>query len=118
MMTKKLLKQMVEVSYNGQDLDVKKVEAIASRLSRKELREYIRALKIAERKICVLVDVPTENGEKYLKDFQSLFPNKKLVFRKDASLVFGTRVTDNDIVYAMNLRDSLQGMLRYVEETL
>lgn len=112
------LQKLVEISYNKAELDAKNVSEIATRLSRKDLKAYIRALKAQEKKRTVIVEVPSEEAKKSLDEIQALFPEKKLQYQINPSILLGTRITDNDVVYELNLRDSLNNMVRYIEEQL
>jgi hypothetical protein len=114
-MTKRLLKELVLASYNKDELDLKKVNEFVSHLSRNELKMYIRALKAYERKITVMVEIPSEKKEQYAQ-LQSLFPNKKIVYKVDPSLILGVRVISDDIVYEMNLKNSFQRMLQVIAQ--
>jgi hypothetical protein len=110
------LQKLVEISYNKAELDAEKIFEIASYLSRKELKIYIRALKEQEKRQTVIVEIPSEEAKKSLAEVQTLFPEKKLQYVANPSILLGARITDNDIVYEMNLRDSLNNMVRYIEE--
>lgn len=117
-MNKKFIKQLVIAKYIDKGWDEKKVEEIAKYLNRKELKEFISELSDQKNKSTVFVDTakPIDNQESYRERLQQLFPNKKIEFRVDPTLILGMRITDNDNVYQMNLRDSLQRIQKHLHE--
>lgn len=115
-MTKKQLKQLVMQSYINNTLNQKRVEAIADNLKRRELKDYIRTLKKWESKRNVIVSLPYLPKEKEKKILEGLFPQKKIIYNIDSSLILGMEVTDNDLVLEMNLKNTLNNLLSYLEE--
>jgi hypothetical protein len=116
-MTKKLLHQLVAISYEGKELSKTKVDNIAHLLNRKDLRKYIQALKIREKELTVELAIPNnKNQEEYLKKFQPLFSDKKIRVTQDPNLLLGVRITDNDIVYDLSLQNRMNQIQQYVEE--
>lgn len=106
-MTRKAIKKLAQASY--QELDAKKVDTISSLLSKKDLKEYIRQLKLIEKSQEVIVALPSiksyNKGDKF---FEELFGKKRIVYQEDPSLILGAKVTDNDIVYDINLKSRLE----------
>lgn len=103
-MTKKLINQLVAASYTKDALDGKKVEKIASLLSRAELKLYIRGLKLAEKKQTITLVLP----DKTFYNKTLLGKTKKQVkVVEDKSLLLGAKVIDNDTVYDLSLQNSL-----------
>ena len=118
-MKKKLLKQLALASYTGNFLNEEKVQKIVNFLTRKELKEYIRELKTAEQRITVTIQTPSEHGEeRYGQLFKPLFPEKKVKFRQDPSLLLGIRIINNDLVTDINFQNSLRQIQAYIEETV
>ncbi len=116
-MTKKLLKQLVQISYEGNKLDQTKVDNIAHLLNRKDLRKYIKVLKAREKELTVELAIPNgTNDAEYIKRFQPLFADKKIRVTKDPNLLLGARITDNDIVYDLSLQSSMNQLQNFVEE--
>lgn len=116
-MTKRLLQQLVLASYTGKELDAKKVEEISERLSRQDLKAYIRALKLMEQQKKIYIAMP--NASVYntsKKTIESIFPDKELIFEEDPSLLLGVRVLDNDMVYEMSLKERLDSILDEVNQ--
>jgi F0F1-type ATP synthase delta subunit len=48
---------------------------------------------------------------------KKFFNNKELLFIEDKSLIAGIRIIDYDIVYELNLKDSLENMIRHVQKS-
>lgn len=110
-MSKKLLKELVQASYTKDVLDSKKVEQIAKLLSRHDLKEYIRAIKLSEKARTIHLVLPKTSV--YNKnDFAHLFNGKKVVVEEDPSLLLGVKVIDNDSVYDMTLKGNLEAFAK------
>lgn len=114
-MTKKLLKQLINYSYKNNALIPKNVNSITGLLKRKDLKEYIHAIKIQEKKLSVFIDVPINNVG--IKDkFNGIFQSKKIYYRNDPSLILGARVVADDMLFEMNLKNTLDKILSYMRE--
>lgn len=113
-MNKKKITQLALASYKGENLDEKKVNTVSSYLSRSDLKKYINALNNLENNKKLIVSSPTENYA--IKTFEKLFPDKRIVFKKDPTLLLGIQIVDNDIVYEFSLRNSLDKILTYIEK--
>jgi F0F1-type ATP synthase delta subunit len=111
-----LLKQLVEVSYLDGVLDAVTVARIADKLSRTQLKAYIRALKDAEKQRTVRVEAPAEPTAADRKALESIFSGKMIVTEKNPDLLLGLRITNNDDVYNMNLKHSLERIAAYAAE--
>lgn len=113
-MTKKIIDKLVADSYKKSALDQKKVNKIATLLSKSDLKRYINGLKLAEKKKSLIISSPMNNQD--LKKFEKLFPNKRIIFKKDPTLMLGMEITDNDIVYEFTLKNSLDKIISYIQE--
>ena len=114
-MTIKLLKQLINYSYKNNMLNPKNVNSIAGQLKRYDLKQYIRAIKIQERKLTVFIDVPINHVG--IKDkFNGIFPDKKIVWRKNPTLMLGTSIIADDMLLEINLKNTLDKMLLFIEE--
>lgn len=114
-MSKKLLNKLIDYSYKKNILNVKNVNNIVKLLSRKGLKHYIEALKKKERKLTVFIDVPMNNL--IFKDkFRKIFPNKKVVWSINPSLMLGTRIIDDDMLFEMNLKNTLDTIKASIEQ--
>ncbi len=114
-MSKKLVKKLVDYSYKDNKLSVENVESVAQLLDRSGLNLYIKALKGRERKLSVIIDVPINNISVKGK-FKEIFPNKKIVWNIDPSLMLGARIIDDDMLFEMNLKNTLDKILSYMEQ--
>jgi len=117
-MTKKQLHTLVKESYTGNELDEKKVHIITSKLKRKDLKSYIRALKLTENKKLVTVALPSAkiyNATKQI--FFDLFPGKTITMSEDRLLMLGGRVQADDMVYDFSLRRKLEDILLEIDRT-
>lgn len=117
-MDRKKIKKLAEASYNENSLDEGKVNRIVINFKRAELRDYIKALKEIRKKKTVYVDSSFELGEEYKKEIGKSFPNRVVIFRNNPQLVLGIRITENDIVYNLNLQNSLNQIQTYLEKYL
>jgi F0F1-type ATP synthase delta subunit len=114
-MKRQTLKQMVIESYSDGELDAKKINKIADLLTKKELRLYIKALKNWERENKIIIEVANKEGLD-LDGFQEMFLDKKLVVTVDPSLLLGMRLYNNDDIFEMSLKNTLQKVTEHIEE--
>ena len=115
-MNKKLLKKLAAESFIENSLDEKKIEAISNSLSRKELKIFINELKEQTKKSTVYVQtaLPLKNSDEYLRELENLFPNKKIEFIVDPSLLLGVRIIDNDNIIEINMNNLLHKMKHHI----
>lgn len=112
-MKKKLIKKLTDVSFKKDQLYAQKVKEIARVLKREDLKFYIKNLKIRDAKRTVSITVPSEEGlGEMRKYFIKLYPNKKIIFNIDSSLLTGVKVVDYDNVYELSLKGFLEGAIR------
>lgn len=113
-MSKKLLKKLIDYSYKKNILIAKNVDNVVKLFKRSDLKHYIEALKIHERKLTVFIDVPIDLK---IKDkFRKIFPNKKIAWNIDTTLMLGTRILDDDMLFEMNLKNSLDTIKASIEQ--
>lgn len=117
-MDNKDIAKLAEISYIDNRLDGDRVSRIVKHLSRPELREYFRALKRQERKLVVYVDSNFELSAGEKKKFEELYPGRRVIFRIDESLVFGVRITEDDIVTNLNMKSSLEALKGYLNKSI
>lgn len=116
-MTKKQIEKLVEKSYDGKYLDEQRVEEISNSLNRKNLKEYIRALKTYERKTTVIVSMPTSPTVEEKEKLKSVFQDKKIVYEIDPSLIAGIRVVNGEEwIYDLNIKNSWERILDDISE--
>ncbi len=116
-MTKKEIKTLVMASYTKETLDEKKVERISSLLKKKDLKAYLRGLKLEEKKHTITVALPSASVYNTTrKVFLDLFPGKTISIQEDKLLLLGARVLADDTVYDFTLKKRLEDFLGAVEE--
>ncbi|MDO8660103.1 MAG: hypothetical protein Q7K54_05940 [Candidatus Parcubacteria bacterium] len=113
-MNTKKINQLVLSSFSNLYLQEKKVKKIASLLDKSDLKKYINGLRRQEMKKSLIVATPMNNNDK--GKFTKLFPNKKIIFKRDPSLMLGVKIVDNDMIYEFTLRNSLDKILNYIEQ--
>lgn len=113
-MNSKKINKLVLISYKNNSLDKKKVNRISALLSKSDLKKYINQLKLTEKKKTLIISSPIDNLD--LRRFEKLFPNKKIIFTKDSSLMLGVKIIDNDIVYEFTLKNSLDKIVSHIEQ--
>ncbi|OGH42296.1 MAG: hypothetical protein A3H79_00860 [Candidatus Levybacteria bacterium RIFCSPLOWO2_02_FULL_36_8b] len=115
-MTKKLLRQLINLSYEKMTLNQEKVELISKYLNRKELKEYLKALKKWENETSVIISLPKMPEIEEQKMFLNLFPNKKIVYNIDPGLLVGVEIKNNDLIYNLNLKNTLENLLKHINK--
>lgn len=116
-MTAKEIKALVKASYTNDALDEKKVEKIAKLLNRTDLKSYIRALRLEEKKHKVYIALPSKSVyNKTRKDLENLYKGKEIIFEEDPSLLLGIRVLDNDMLYELSLEDRINKLAQETGE--
>ncbi len=111
-MTKNYIKKLALISYTRGRLDNEKISRITKSLKRGNLKVYIKNLKAIESRNRVTITVPDEQGLNEKRHYLSkIFPNKKLVFSIDSSLLTGIRIVDSDNEYELSLKSFLENSL-------
>lgn len=113
-MNSKKIDKLVLASYSDSLLNRKKVFKITTLLSKSDLKKYINGLKLTEKKKSLIISSPMNNQD--LNKFEKLFPNKRIIFKKDPTLILGMEIVDNDIVYEFTLKNSLDKIVSYIEQ--
>lgn len=114
-MNRNMLKKLVLESYDDGELDAQKVNKIADLLSKSELKLYIKALKNWEKEHSIIIDLPRADMV-YHEQVQTLFPDKKVVMQFDPTLLLGMRLQENDDIYEMSLKKTLDKITQHIEE--
>jgi len=114
-MSKQLLKQLINFSFVNNKLDENIVKKISTLLNRSQLKLYLKSLRKKEEKLSVFVDIAikSENTE---KKFKNIFPNRKILLRIDPELLLGARITDDDNVFELSLKNTLDKITSYIEK--
>lgn len=105
---------LVVKSYKQDQLDPAIIDLIANKLSRRELKQYIRLLKQQENKKQVIVTVPTSLTSEERDMIQKLFAGKKILYAVDPSMISGIRIVDNDVEYEVSLDQIFQNLLAHM----
>lgn len=111
---KNKLINLVELSYKDGKLDQKIVVAIADKLDRKQLKEYIRLLKQEENKKLVYVTSAKELTQDAREMIQARFPNKILSFEIDPTMINGIRIVEQDNEYEISLNQTFNDIIGYL----
>ena len=113
-MNSKKIDKLVAHSYKNNFLDQKKVNKIAALIGKSDLKKYINALKLAEKRKNLIISSPINNLD--LSKFEKLFPNKRIILKMDPALMLGVKIVDDDIIYEFTLNNSLDKILNYIEQ--
>lgn len=112
-MKKNIIKKLADSSFTKEKINEDTVMKIAKVLKREDLKFYIKNLKMIDSKKTVHITIPNEEGMNEMKKyFLKLYPNKKIVFNFDPSLITGIKVVDYDTVYELSLKNLLEGAVR------
>ena len=112
-MTKKHIKKLASTSFTKGKLNKEKVTRITKSLKRGDLKVYIKDLKAMEGRQTVVVTVPDYMGlNEKRKYFSKIYPDKKLVFNIDPSLLTGIRVVDVDNEYELSLKNFFENAIK------
>ena len=112
-MTKNYIKKLASVSYTRGRIDNEKVNRITKSLKRGDLKIYIKNLKAIDSKHSVTITVPDEQRLNEKRRYLSkIYPNKKLIFNIDSSLLAGIRIIDMDNEYELSLKSFLENSLK------
>ncbi len=115
-MNRKKILALIDLSYTKGVLDKEKTLTIASILSRKELKDYIRKLKDFENQKKVIVTTPVEVSEQEKKTLSKNFEKKNLEFLIDPDILGGIKIQENDIIYEVSLKKTLDDMIDFLSE--
>lgn len=117
-MNKKEIKELVLASYIKGELNQEKVERFSSKLKRKDLKSYIRGLKLLEKKKQIVIAIPTASIYNTTREiFLDIFPDKIINIREDKLILLGGKVFADDMVYDFSLRKRLEDFIYNIEQT-
>jgi len=111
---KSRLKNLVELSYTDGELNQKNIEIIANKLTRKDLKTYIRLLKQEEDKKIVYVTSAQELTDGSRKMVENRFPDKKILYQVDPRMINGVRIVEIDNEYEMSLNQTFDDIIGYL----
>lgn len=116
-MTKKIIKKLALESYTKNNLDSKKVDIIIKHLKRSDLKLYIKAIKNYENSRTVTLLLPSISDKiSLIKEIKKLFPDKKIVIKRDENLIAGIRIIDSDTVYDFNIQNTLENIVAHINQ--
>jgi len=117
-MTKREIRTLAMGSYTKNILDSKKVRQISKLLKLVDLRLYVKELKRIEAKKVVKVIVPNKKfiASSLLNKIKLSFKGKRIIIEEDPSLILGIKIVDNDLIYDLNLKNTLENLNKYMVE--
>lgn len=110
----KKLKELAKQSYKNGKLDQEAVKYIADRLSRNDLKEYIRLLKQEEMKSQVFVTSAEKLSKEDLAKIQKLYPGMEINHSIDKSMLSGVRIVENNKEYEINLNRTFHDIIGFL----
>lgn len=113
-MTNKQIKKLAGACYRDESLNVSVVEVVSKKLSRKDLKRYIAALKRCEKKKTVTVSLPFLPETSEQKNIALSFPHKRVRFVSNPSLILGATIAKNDDLLEFSLTKSLDDITTFV----
>jgi F0F1-type ATP synthase delta subunit len=113
-MTKAIVKKLVEESYKDGALIPEIVEYIASKLSRKDLKVYIKLLKEEEIKKQVFVTSAEALSKADLEKIKQLYPGKTITSAIDKAMISGVRIVENNKEYEVNLNRTFHDIIGFL----
>lgn len=118
-MSIKKIKKLALKSYNENSLNEKILSLVSKKLNKKDLKVYISELKRINESRIVKVYVPNRKilTDRMTKSLSKFFDNKELRIIEEPDLIAGLRIIDNDLIYELNLRDSLENMIEYLKKS-
>lgn len=103
------IKKLAKASYTKGSLDSKKVVEITNNLSKRELHEFIKALKLIEDKNTVTITVSDKRmSNKMIDKVKNRFKGKRVEVKEDKSLIAGARILDFDTIYEYDLKSRIE----------
>jgi F0F1-type ATP synthase delta subunit len=111
-MTKKYIKELAKKSYDDKgNLQEKIVDTIGGQLNRADLKKYLNAIKAQESKKYVTITSAKSLSRKSQEELASLFPDKKIVYVTDPSLLAGIKIRTNDTEYEMSINSNINALM-------
>lgn len=111
---KNLPKELAKISYTNGKLDENSVKAIADKLNRTLLKQYIKEIKHEEKKSIVFVTTPKPLDETARGKIKELFPKKRIIEEIDPSMINGIKIVENDEEYEMDLNKTFHDIIRFI----
>ncbi len=116
-MTQKDIKKLAIASYTKGSLDEVEIVKIVKFLNRKELKVYIRALRLIESKNTVIVTTADISTSNFLeKQISEVFEGKKVNIKEDKNLIAGIKIEDYDNIYEFNVKNTIENIVEYISQ--
>lgn len=113
----KLIKKLAISCFKKGILDEIKVLKIAKYLNKKQLRTFIKTLKLIDQQNTVTVFVSNTKFDTSLKKHvKEIFKGKKIVVKEEKELIAGIRIADFDNIYEFNLKNTITNIVNYINE--
>lgn len=113
-MNTKDIKKLALSSYTKENLDENKTLRIANLLKKGDLRQYLKTLKLIEKKNTVKVTVSSKPDISIQTNLKKIFKHKKIIVKEDNNLIAGIKIEDFDNVYEFNLSNTLKNIVNYI----
>lgn|SRR3972149_7801999 len=116
-MNNKLIKKLAWSCFEKGVLDEVKVLKVAKYLNKKQLRAFVKNLKLIDKQNTVTVFVSNKKLNKLLKkQVDEIFKGKKIIVKEDKELIAGIRIEDFDNTYELNLKNTIANIVNYINE--
>ena len=116
-MNNKLIKKLAQECFTKGILNEGRVLKIIKYLNKKDLRMFIKNLKLIDDKNTVTVFVSDKKLDKLLKkQVDEIFKGKKIIVKEDKELIAGIRIEDFDNTYELNLKNTIANIVNYINE--
>jgi hypothetical protein len=115
-MDKKIIKQLAVASFTNNILDENKVNRIIKYLTRGDLKNYIKALRLIQKSQTVTVFIPNQSYNLIVNDIKKMYPNKTIVTQIDKSLIAGVKIINNDEVFESNIKNNINNLVNYISQ--
>lgn len=114
------IKKLAIQSFTKNDLDQKRVTLIAKHLKRSDMKKYIKALKLIEKKNTIYLVLPNEkikDGINYITELlKKRYSTRKIEFLYDESLIAGIKIINDDLIYEHSMGNTINNLITYLKE--
>lgn len=114
-MTKKLLKQLVNASFQNGNILENMVVSISKRMKRSELKQYINGLKKRLQELTVYIESPFSLTSEQSLELKKIFPDKTIITIRKPSLMLGIRILNRDMIYDFSLKNKLESLITHIK---
>ena len=107
-MRKAYLRKLATSCYIDSRLDEKKVDQVASLLTHKDLKQFVKLVRREEMKKTVIVTSAQKLATPLQKEIEQMYTGKTIQFQTDANLLTGMKIQNADMIYEQSLKNSLE----------